>query len=434
MRNHAASVVNPPASSAHSAHSVPSVALCALLAMAAGTATAETSPYYIGGAQAFSHETNALRLGDSESPPEGYSRSDTISSTSLLAGLNQPFGRQRAYANLALRSTRYSNNSVFDNQGYSANAGLDWSTIERVSGTLKLSANRALASFGITEVGLLSQKNLETTQALDATVSVGLVTQYSFEAALGHRRVRNSLDQSTIQSRNFDQDNASVGVRWRPTGASNFGLSVGGAKGRYPQFRTNATGDGYVEDRFTRRDIELTAGLQPSGLSSLDARLSVGKTSYDLNNQRDFSGVTGSIGWMWQPTGKLRFNSRISRDTGQDSYATTVFSTPGLSDYSQTTSSLRIVTDYELSAKVGLNAALQVVQRKLVRTIDNPFIPLNAEGKDRTTLLSLGARWTPLRNALLGCDLSNENRSASGQLTTPLSNRGVSCFGQLTLQ
>ena len=55
----------------------------------ASCVVAETNPYYVGVSQAFTHESNVFRVatGQAES-------SDTYSTTSLLAGIDQPFGRR----------------------------------------------------------------------------------------------------------------------------------------------------------------------------------------------------------------------------------------------------------------------------------------------------------------------------------------------------
>jgi hypothetical protein len=126
---------------------------------------------------------------------------------------------------------------------------------------------------------------------------------------------------------------------------------------------------------------------------------------------------------------------RLSRDTGQDSYATTVFgNVPGSSDFSRLVNTLRVDGSYDYSAKIGFTASWQLAQRTIVQTIVNPLLPLNASGKDATNSYSLGVRWAPLRTVSVGCDATQDQRSASGDLTTPLHSTGLSCFGQLQFQ
>lgn len=400
---------------------------------AAAPALAQSSPYYVGVAQSFGHESNMLRLSIDEPVPEGYSLSDSVRSTSLLAGMDQRFGRQRAYGNVAVRNNRYSHNSIFDNTSYSAAAGLDWQTANRLSGTVSANASRSLQRFTTEEIGFQSERNLERVESLNATVSVGEVTAYTLELSGGHRQVRNSLQNASVQAREFSQDNVSVGVRWQPHAGLLVGVDVGATQGRYPKFRIAA--DGTPEaDRFKRNDIALRVSMQPSGASSLDARLSSGRTRYDLNQQRNFNGLTGSFSWRWQPTGKLRFNTSYSRDTGQDSYAITLFNLATSTDYSRVTKALRNQLVYDATAKVQVNVSADIYWRSVVRTIDNPFLPLDATGKERTPILSLGVRWTPLRAAMLGCDLSRERRHASGPFTGDLRSNSYSCYVQATLQ
>jgi hypothetical protein len=132
-----------------------------------GTAGAQSSPYYLGISQAVNVDSNMLRAANGATLSDGFSRSDTVYSTALQAGLDQPIGRQRVYGSLALRSTRYQHNDTFNNEGYNANVGLNWETVERLSGTLSASANRSLASFSDPFISGLRSKNLEDSTGLE---------------------------------------------------------------------------------------------------------------------------------------------------------------------------------------------------------------------------------------------------------------------------
>ena len=416
----------------HPSSFLPSLLAAVALAGAAGGVHAQSSPYYVGAAQSIGYESNLLRLGDGQAVPAGFSKSDTVSVTSLLAGFDQPISRQRVYANAALRALRYADNGVYDNEGYTLAAGIDWETINRISGTVRANADRTLSSFNTNEIGLLTRKNLQTTESIDATVRVGGVTRLTFEGGAGWRKVDNSLDQPNVQARNYSQRQASAGVRYWPSAASSFGLSLRGAEGEYPRFRFDGTD--YRADRYSRRDVEASAVLVPSAISSFDVRLRYGKTSYDVAQRRDFSGLTGSASWTWRPTGKLRFTTRVWRDTGQDSYAVELFDTATTSDYSRVTTALRVRADHDWTAKVAFDAALQYSHRDLVRTIDNPFVPLEARGRDKALLATLGVRWTPRRSIAVGCEVGAERVDASGQIGFDLTANRASCYGQFMLQ
>jgi hypothetical protein len=98
------------------------------------------------------------------------------------------------------------------------------------------------------------------------------------------------------------------------------------------------------------------------------------------------------------------------------------------------TNTFRLKGDYEVTGKISATAALQLADRQVVNTVQDPIFPSQASGRDRSTTLSAGSRWAPVRSILLGCDLSRERRSASGQITFPLNDHSVSCFGQFQLQ
>ena len=413
----------------------------ALLALCTCSASAQHSPWSIGGSTLFSHDSNLLRLADTQVPGPGESRSDTVLSTALVGSLNQNIGRQRVFGNLTLRDNRFERNAKYNNQSYNGALGLDWSTINRISGNLSLSAARNLSTFNAEGVGLLPEKNLETTQAANASVSVGLVTEYSLEIGAGRRQVRNSVQDQRVLSRDVNQDTLSVGLAWRPTAA--FGLT--GALRRvsalFPTFRLNANTGAYESDRYKQQQIELIAALQPSGASTLDLRLSFGDTRYLINEERNFSSVNGSLGWLWQATGKLRFTTRLARDKGQDNYPSSVPFFGGavpvtLSD-SRVITTLRVQADMDVSAKVAISTSLQHANRTLDRNtlaVSNTLSLATLSGKDGTTVFTLGGRWAPVRNTLVGCDANTENRRASGGLTSNLKAASLGCYGQLTLQ
>src|SRR5436190_12161308 len=74
------------------------------------TASAEESPYYIGVSQAFTHDSNVLRTSTA--------RSDTISSTGVLGGLDLTLGRQHVYGSLNAQANRHKNFDTLDNTSY----------------------------------------------------------------------------------------------------------------------------------------------------------------------------------------------------------------------------------------------------------------------------------------------------------------------------
>lgn len=393
-------------------------------ALAALPATAETSPYYVGVAQTFSHESNLFRLAEGQVAPAGGSVSDTISSTSLVAGIDQRYGRQRVNGSATLRSNHYSNNKRFNGQSYNTTLALDWETIERLNGNVTVGADRTQRAdlrdrFGQFVVG----GNAETRTRFAANVNLGLAGPLGLEAAVSSTTSKYSNDATDYAG--YQEDSVSAGVRYRLGGATSVSLGLRQTRTEYPNLLI-AVPD--PRDKRKRNDVDVGLVWVPSGTSRLDARISQGKTTHEQLTSRDFSGSSGAVTWLWTPGGRLQFNTRVARDIGQNSQFITTSSA-----YSQTTDSVRVAADYNLTGKITLNSALQVYRRNLQR-----FGQLQdaQNGTDTNSVFSVGARWVPLRSLSTGCQASVEKRGNNSNLAlnVPYSANAFSCFGQLVLQ
>ena len=406
----------------------PTVISIALLA-AAGGAAAQTGPWWVGVAQSFGHDSNVYRVGDGVALPPWASKSDTVSTTSLVGGLDLPVGRQRLYGSASLRSSRYQDNDNLDYEGYALRLGTDWETAGRVSGKLELQADRRLASFVTdNEVATTLERNVETVQQALAIARVGVVTRLTAEAGLAYRRVDYSA--AAYDPREHRQTTATAGVRYELSGSTRVGAGLRHVRGEYPRYAS--VGGQAVADEYTRDGVDLTLSLKATGSSTLEGRLTLGRTEYDQARERDFSGATGDLTWSYNPGGRWRLRTALVRDTGQETYFSGNAVTDGFTDYSRRTTWLRVRGDYDLTSKIALNASASFAERDLVRALPSqPGLPVS--GSDRTARLALGASWAPTRNLTLGCDLGRERRSAGGKLSSPYGASSVSCFGQFVL-
>lgn len=407
-----------------------------LAVLLAPAAQAQSQPYYLGVSQSLGHESNLYRIGDLQVLPAGLSKSDTVSSTALFGGIDQAFGRQRLYGSASLRANRYQGNSGLNNEGYGLNLALDWATLERLSGTLSLGASQNLTQFNeINNTGAIeTQRNIEQNQQLDAKVRLGVVTRYTAEATVGLRQRRFSA--ASYLRNEYDQTSGSLGLSYRPSDLLVLGVAARLTQVDYPRYRDLGAG-AFEADRLKRSDLDFTAYWQPTGNSSLNARLSPTHSSYDRNTEADFSGLTGSASWVWRATGKVKLTGLLSRDTGQsyDAISQGILRT-GTVDYSRTTTAVKLMGDYDFSAKIALSAALTQANHDLAR-IFNPSngATVAERGSDNSTTLGLGAKWSPTRSLQVGCDLSAEQRRSNNQvLSTTLSANSFSCFGQFVLQ
>jgi hypothetical protein len=397
-------------------------ALVGLGLIAAAGAQAQSSPYYIGVAQTFTHESNLLRLREGQIAPPDRSESDTISSTALVAGIDQSFGRQRLTGSAALRANRYADNKQFDSSGYGLNLGLDWETIESLSGRVSFGADRNQRADLRDRLGrFIEGGNAEDTERFSASARLGVAGPLSIEAGVSYSKL--SYEAAAASYAEYSQSGGSLGLRYRLGGATSVALSARTSRVEYPNLLINQADP---RDKRKTDNIDLNVLWVPSGSSRLDLTLSQGRTRHDQITERDFDGATGALAWTWNPGGRLRGNARLARDTGQNSdLATTAFS--------QTTDTLRVAADYDVTGKIVASASAQYYRRQLDGA--GQFVT-SVRGSDNGQVLTLGLRWTPLRSLTVGCQGSYEKRGSNSNvlLNDVYSANIVSCFGQFTLQ
>ena len=418
----------PQATIARTAAPLAPIALATLLATALTPAFAETDPYYFGISQSLGHNSNLYRLANNEIP-------DKFATTSINLGFDQLIGRQRLFANASARATRYEDIKVLDNTGYGLSAGLDWSTIERLSGHLGVALNKSLADYAVSGNQVaLTRKNLETSGQVNFRAQIGVVTALSLNTSLSHSQISYSAPEYQLQE--VRQNAGSIGITYRPSGLLTLGSALRVTQGEYANI-VRPNGD---KETFDRKDLDLTATWLASGLSTLNARLSFGRSAYETQTQRNFKGATGSLGWAWRPTGKLTFNTNLSRDSGTESSFVALASNQGtaVGDNSVLTHALALNAGYEATAKIQVNLGARYARRQLVNDqIVGGVVQVSTEGSDSVSSVTLGATYAASRAWQLGCNAGHDSgkpSSTSSGVSSKYSVTTASCNVQFTIR
>jgi hypothetical protein len=400
---------------------MPLLAVCAgIAAVGAARAQDAPSPYYIGAATSFTRDSNVFRVG--ESTPKD---SDTITAVTLLGGFDQPIGRQRVYARGNVSRNEFADNPTLTNTSYGLKAGLNWETIERFAGDFTASANQSLARFNPDDGPSTTLGNTQRSEQLSANVRMGLVTQLSAYAGVSRRTLRFSADE--FDSREFDQDSVNAGLRYRFSGLLTTGAGLRHSSSTYPSGIQTAPGV-FEEDDVVRDDFDLTATWVPTGASTVNGRVSFSYIDHLNIRESQRSNVTGLVSWNWRPTGKLSLVTSLSRETGEESTFLVLDDvTVNSADYSRINTTLQSQLNYAMTAKIGLTARIRYSDRDLER-MDG-----SGDGADQTSVVGLGVRWAPTRILSLSCDVSQEKRRSSGDLSTPYTFGTVGCSAQATL-
>lgn len=399
--------------------------------LAAGPCLA-AGPYSFEATQSVSRESNLLRAESGQVVPDGLSRSDTVHTTVFQGGIDQPIGRQRLFGDASIRRSQFQRNSVYDSTGYRLTAGLDWATVQRLSGSLKWNAQRQLAQFSNDEAGILSRRNVEQTRQAESALRWGISARLAVETTLTWREVDFSAPE--FASREFRQGTVYLGLRHELSGGAWWSVGLRQASGSYPRFRRAADGS-FETDHFERQELDLRATFKPTGASDLEARLGLGRTRYESATSRDVSGLFGTLAWNWRPSGRLRLRTQWSRDPSQDSYFLDTLFGRGTLSYDRVATTFQLRADHSLTAKTSWYSAWGWTDRSLVRSIEVASLAVPAlRSDDRTYQYAIGLRWQPTRSLLVGLDVNAEERREASLLSRPYRASSITTFGQLSLQ
>jgi len=394
----------------------------------AGAAVAETSPYYIGANQAFGYLSN---LYSSEFDPLASS----LSTTSIVAGFDQPVGRQRFYGSGNFGYNYFFNPDarLLNNNSYGVNLGWDWQTIERLSGTARLTANQSLVYYNIsgapTDIG---QKNIQNVGQIDLTGRYGISPDIGLNLGYTYRKVNFSAPSYAYEE--YNQNGATIGLSYGRNRIWNFGAGFRFTRTEYPyyphQFPSRELGD-----QGDGKNFDLTAKWIPNGLSTVDIRLSYSDISYDYNTSRDFNGFNGALTWRWLPTGKIQSNLSFIGSPGYSSTFNSFDGGPVRVDNSKFARTIRWNGTYLATGKTTFTASLGVTKDYLTQTI----FGFTQNGSDLVTIGTLGVSYTPTRSSVLSCNASYTDRTVSDnaeryRMSYAYTGSSITCSGQLVYQ
>jgi hypothetical protein len=394
----------------------------------AGAAMAETSPYYIGVNQAFTYNSNLYSSQSNE-------LSSWYSTTSIVGGFDQPVGRQRFYGSGNFGYNYFFNEDArnLNSNSYGLNLGWDWQTVERLSGTARLSSNQSLVYYDVSG-GLPNarEKNIQNVSQVELTGRYGISPDIGLNLGYTYRRVDFSLERYAYDE--YNQNGASIGLSYGRNRIWNFGAAFRFTRTDYPYYphpfpsrEVGDTGDG--------KNFDLTAKWIPNGLSTVDARLSYSDINYDINEARDFNGFNGSLTWRWLPTGKIQSNLSF---IGAPGYASTFYGFDGgpvRVDNSRFARTIRWNGTYLATGKTSFTASLGLTKDYLRQTI----LGSTQNGSDLITIGSLGVNYAPTRNSQLACNVSYTDRTVSDtaeryRMSYAYNAMTFGCSGQLVLQ
>jgi hypothetical protein len=409
---------------------VTSLLLACSLATLGATVHAEGHAYTFGARQSFTHDSNVART---ISP-----QSDTISSTGLFAIVDQPLGRERLTGQLSMARNHYNRFERLNNTSVNGFALLDWSTVGRLSGDIRVNHNQGLYSDFSGGASGGRRSTVKTTDGI-ANMRVGVVTRWTLEGGLSISRTR--FDNEELSNSDINYRTVSAGVRYTPSDLMSLGIGGRQTEGEYPHVPT-VSGASARSD-FDRKDLDLTGSWHPTGRSNFSGRISRSDLHFKSAGTRSNTLTTGELGYQWNPGGRLKLDAHFKRDSTAGLYGLQAGDIASGLPITVETAETRIsniytgTAHYEITGKIRLQFDVTRIDRKLDNSILTSMASAVQTGSDRTNVERLAATYEVTRSGQLYCSVGRTSRSvkdSSARLTYPYTANQVSCGGQFALQ
>lgn len=344
-------------------------------------------------------DDNVFRVNDSAGDPQAVrgltGRSDRISTTSVGLSFNKAYAQQVVTFTANQTATRYDKFAFLDRNGFSYNGAWQWHLTPRISGTLSADRSESLVGFADTQV--LSRNVLVTSNqglSLDGWLFGG------WHLLGGVSTTTQKTSALFAAQPDFTQDTWEGGIKY-VSAAQN---SVSYVERQRRGINTGQSVDfvNFLDSGFSVHEKALSGAWALSGKSQLTGGLT--QTTRRNNNisQRDFSAMSGNLGYQWTPTGKLSLNFSAARAVAP--FANGTASTFRVDD------SLTFSPVWRPTGKTTLG--LTAMRR--ASDFLGPVGPVaGPPRRDTLNSLQLKGTWTPHTSVTLSASIQREQRRST---------------------
>ena len=358
----------------------------------------EEQPLKLKVSGGISHDSNLFRLSDDTDAQAAIGTSDKSDIIYRLGAggryeLRQ--SRQKFIAEANVTEYKFRNFDNLDNTSSDLRGAWQWQVGNDWSGELGAGYRRYLESFAN------FQQNLRD-----------MVDQnriYGNANYLLHSHLKLTLDADWVDSNHSEQtrdtldskiNNTAFTVNWVTPAQNTVGLQYRTADARYPNPGT--IGTTLVTNDYTENEYSLVAHWILSGASEASARIGHVERKFNEAPDRNFSGPTWRLTYLWQPTGKTSLELATWQELSefQDLSASYVRET-GIS----------VVPTWSIAPQVVLRGRISLQNLDYLGGPGTTAGSSSREDKDR--LFQLSALWTPLRLSELAFTVETGRRTSN---------------------
>lgn len=380
----------------------------------------ESLPLFLTTSLTLMHDSNLARTTERQS--------DTVRSASVAAGLNKAYGRQTYLLYGRLTKNQYNRFAdVLDNDSKNLNGKF---TSELLSNWLVTLAGQYDENLNSLQDNVLEErvvKNVRTYRDTNLSLQYGKSGLWSIVGKLD----QNDLTYSRQRVQNAEQSSQSVRVYYNPSDLLRFGVGPRFVKTEYP-YRT-------INKKTEDTNIDFTADWRVTGLSALNALLSLRDTKYtDSNGQSANSdAVTGSLGWVYTPRGPVSYSANLSRKTNSDRFNGGLLGLGSVTtDY--ITNTIGFGARWQATAKITVGANYTRNMYDNSRTTTYNLAQLSNRNNTSSTdshqdTYSLDVQYQPTRSVGLSCNVSKYSQTQD-VARNEYDGHVTSCSASLTLE
>jgi hypothetical protein len=241
-----------------------------------------------------------------------------------------------------------------------------------------------------------------------ANFSVDYWWHPNWATGFGYSDVRNDYKKGLRPYDRYNAQQASLNLTFRPSTGNQIVLSVSAEQGEYPE---QDKSEGSLRE-WKRNDVRLSGQWRLSGVTQANGYIGYAKRKYEYASNRDFSGITGSIGFQWTPTGKAIIGLSWRREIGAD--------VDNLSNYA-VTKGWSLQPTWVITSKVRLGASYERLERKYGGNtgVSLPwwyplFFPTTKDAK--TTVYGLNLQFQPTASSNIALGFMRDKRDADAEV------------------
>lgn len=281
------------------------LAACSVLVAVPSVGHAEDDPLSLTLSQNLRRDSNLLRSTNA--------RSDTVSTTAVQGNFDKAYGRQVYRASARFARARYDQFNQLDNDAKNLSASVSSEFASNWSASLNASNTSSLNAPQDNPINNRLLRNIRNYRSVGGTVQYGNGGTWAILGTVDNNR--QSFSEDLFQFQNSRQSSQGLRLIYNASDLLSFGVGPRWVRTKYP----NNSVIGEAKDK----NLDFTANWRVTGLSSLNALLSLRESEQGLTGSRRINTVTGSLGWGYTPRGRISYGLNLTRATNADRFQET---------------------------------------------------------------------------------------------------------------